>query len=206
MTSVVTIDLSLGSRVGHSVTGRTDWQVICVFFIDLLRGFLAPETAECSRRQVGARQEKRFPVCFVPRKNSVTVWTSDVMAAVALSESTTYPSSITHKTSATALTHPSGQPQDRPRLLSVLQQNLGWDLCEVYCSALAEKSGRVKGWVWWSLRSIPAIPTSNNSVISLAWAGVVVVLLRMSLLQLPLPFCKSCWFCSAAENCTWEPN
>lgn len=33
-----------GWQSGHSVTDRTDWQVICVFFIDLLRGLLAPET------------------------------------------------------------------------------------------------------------------------------------------------------------------
>lgn len=42
MASVVIADLSVGSRGDHSVTDRTDWQVICVFLIDLLRGLLAP--------------------------------------------------------------------------------------------------------------------------------------------------------------------
>lgn len=73
------------------------------------------------------------------RGSVVTLWPSDVMAAAALSESTICPSSLIHNTSATSLTHPSGQAQHRPRLLSVLQENLGWeDLHDLCCSGLVE--------------------------------------------------------------------
>lgn len=57
----------------------------------------------------------------------MTLWTNDTMAAIALSKSTSYPFSLSHNISATSLTYPPVQTQDKRRLLSPQQQNLGWE-------------------------------------------------------------------------------
>lgn len=192
---------------------RQDWLAgdLCLFHWLAQRVISSWDRQKRQLSAAGGRWEQgKNRDCFLgvlplgKRDSVVTLRTSDVMAAAALSESTTCPSSLVHNTSATSLTHPSGQAQDRPRLVSVLQQNLGWeDLHGVYCSALAENvviSQRL------GLMILQVYSSLNGSVIVLAWAGVVAVLPRMSLLQVPLPFCKSSWSCSAAGNCTWEPN
>ena len=67
MKSVGIVDLSVGSRVAHLAADRTDWQVICFSFTDLLRG-LAPgagKIALCCCRQMEVGKNKAF-LCVLP--------------------------------------------------------------------------------------------------------------------------------------------